>query len=289
MPLTLIKPRTETRYLSLTVVDSLYLLYLAMIALLSVLSDLSWRVLEIHVGIACFILLLAALETRSKPARFIHDWYPLLMFIFCFEEVARYSLSIVPHWQDSWLISLENALFGGAPNLWLSGFASRFWSEVMDIGYFSYYAMFMVVGGKLYTRPNKRAFHELTISTVFTYFLAYLIYLAFPTEGPQHTMAALNNAPHGAIFNSMVRLIQHHAGVHGSWLLGESPSSRRLMSFSFSFSSFAFSPYCQSSFPSLLRISSVCFVASVNGFAVGPCLGVSCLICGNQRNQRHQR
>ena len=194
----------------------LYLGYLALIGLLSLLSENSLRVLEIHIGIACFILLVAALDKKSSFARFLHDCYPVLMFIFCFEEIARYSLSIVPHWQDSWLIHLERTWFGRSPNLWMSSFASPFWSEVMDIGYFSYYAMFMIVGGKLYTWKNKQAFYELTLSTAFTYFLAYLIYLLFPTEGPHHTMAALDKVPHGAMFNSMVRLIQHHAGVHGN-------------------------------------------------------------------------
>jgi len=194
----------------------LYLGYLALIGLLSLLSENSLRVLEIHIGIACFILLVAALDKKSSFARFLHDCYPVLMFIFCFEEIARYSLSIVPHWQDSWLIHLERTWFGRSPNLWMSSFASAFWSEVMDIGYFSYYAMFMIVGGKLYTWKNKQAFYELTLSTAFTYFLAYLIYLLFPTEGPHHTMAALDKVPHGAMFNSMVRLIQHHAGVHGN-------------------------------------------------------------------------
>ena len=197
-------------------VDSLYLGYLALIGLLSLLSENSLRVLEIHIGIACFILIVAALDKKSRIARFLHDWYPLLMFIFCFEEVAKYSLSIVSHWQDSWFINLENALFRRSPNLWMRPFASPFWSEVMDIGYFSYYVMFMIVGGRLYTRENKQAFHELTLSTVFTYFLAYMIYLLFPTQGPHHTTAALDEVPHGAIFNSMVRLIQQHAGVHGN-------------------------------------------------------------------------
>ena len=214
--LTPIKTPNETRYVTLTVVDSLYLGYLALIGLLSLLSENSLRVLEIHIGIGCFILLVAALDQKSRIARFLHDWYPLLMFIFCFEEVARYSLSIVPHWQDSWLIDLESALFRRSPNRWMSSFASPFWSEVMDIGYFSYYVMFMIVGGKLYTWKNKQAFHELTLSTVFTYFLAYVIYLVFPTEGPHHTMAALDKIPPGSVFNSMVRLIQNHAGVHGN-------------------------------------------------------------------------
>jgi len=198
-------------------VDRLYLIFLLFMALLAAARSGSWPSFVLaHLFIAACIITLAANARRSPVLRFLHDWYPLAMFIFSFEEVARFSLSLVPHWQDHWLIAFEEWLFGLSPNLFFSRFHSPWLSELMDLGYFSYYPMFPVVGGLLYARQDKRLFRELMQCSVLMYFLSFAIYLVLPVEGPRHALPALVLPPHGGLFNWLVRAIQHNAGVHGN-------------------------------------------------------------------------
>jgi membrane-associated phospholipid phosphatase len=171
----------------------------------------------LHLGATAFILVLAAGSRRWRAVRFLHYWYPLLMFIAIFEEVAQLSLLFVSEWQDIHIIEIEAFFFSIPPTVYMGSWASWWFTELMEIGYFSFYVLFLVVGGKLYTWDDKRPFWELTASTVLMYWFCYAFYLGFPTEGPRHTMAHLHTVElTGGPFHWFVELIQSGAGVHGN-------------------------------------------------------------------------
>lgn len=212
----------------LRLVDRLYLGYLLAMAVLAIARTMSWPSLVLtHALIAALIITLARNAQRSAVARFLHDWYPLVMFIFSFEQVARFSLFLVPHWQDHWVIALEARLFGVSPNFWLVRFSSPVLSELMDLGYFSYYPTFPIAAGLLYARSDRRAFHELMLTSVLMYLLCFIAYLAVPTEGPRHAFGPRITPPSGAFFSWLVSFIQQGAGVHGNAL----PSSHVALAF----------------------------------------------------------
>jgi membrane-associated phospholipid phosphatase len=199
-------------------------LYLAWFGLLSVaVGGLHSQVeawpefLLVHVACAGAVVGLALAARRSKAAHFLHDWYPLAVFIVCFEEVARLSLTIVPHWQDGYLLAFEARLFPVPPTVWLGSLASRPFTELVDLGYFSYFLLLMVVGGVLYRRRDKQAFREVMLASVASYLVCYVVFLLFPTEGPAHTLAPLHTTviPGGPI-HWAVTFLQRHAGVHGN-------------------------------------------------------------------------
>jgi membrane-associated phospholipid phosphatase len=155
---------------------------------------------------------------RSFFWRFLHDWYPLLAFIICFEEVSRLSFLFRDGWQDHYLLTVETRVFAVPPTVWLGRHGSPLLTELLEAGYFSYFIVLMIVGGRFYATENWRAFRQVMDATVFSYLLCYLFFLAFPTEGPAHTLAPLHNfpIPGGRPFHWMVKLIQSKAGVHGN-------------------------------------------------------------------------
>jgi membrane-associated phospholipid phosphatase len=202
----------------LTLIDRLYLLYLAAIALLAL-----WRgpsglqAVYLHSIIALLIILLAVNRSRSVTLALLHDWYPLAMFIFSFEEISRFSLALVGYWQDHRLISVERSLLG-SPNIWIGEAASRPFSEFMDFGYFTYYPMFPVVGSLLYASRDKAVFRRLMLSSVLMYLISFTVYIGFPCEGPRRALPGFVSPPAGYLFSWLVRLIQGGAGVHGNAL-----------------------------------------------------------------------
>lgn len=174
--------------------------------------------LALHAACLAGLLLLgAAAARRNRVWNFLHDWYPLVAFIVCFEEVARLSFLLVDGWQDAWLLALEARLFPVPPTVWLQRFASPGFTELMEVGYFSYFALLMIVGGVLYRRADRRPFREIMSASVLSYFFCYAVFLLFPTEGPAHTLAAQHTvALHGGPFHWAVLEIQRLGGVHGN-------------------------------------------------------------------------
>ncbi len=202
-------------------VDRLYLLYLFALSLLIVVFHFRlphWSLyLLFHALGAAVILLLAGGARRSRVLIFLHDWYPALAFIICFEEVAALSLLVVPEWRDSYILALEARVFRTPPTVWLSRFQSRWITELVEVGYFSYFTYILIVGGALYAWRDRRPFREVMSANVLSYMLCYLWFILFPTEGPAHTLAGLHAPPlHGGPAHWAVLLIQKIAGVHGN-------------------------------------------------------------------------
>ncbi len=163
------------------------------------------------------IVLLAAGARRSRAVAFLHDWYPVLAFIICFEEVARLSLLVVWHWRDAYILEFESRVFPIPPTEWLRRLASRWVTEILELGYFSYFLYILIVGGAFYARDDKRPFREVMSANVLAYGLCYIWFLLFPTQGPAHTLPGIPNAElSGGPFHWAVLLIQNLGGVRGN-------------------------------------------------------------------------
>jgi len=179
----------------------------------------SWPAL-LFTNILCLVvvLLLVRNAERSPVWNFLHDWYPLAMPIVTFEEVSRLSLVLRNAWQDHYLLALEARFFVVPPTVWLGQHGSRWITELVEIGYFSYFVLLMIVAGTFYARKMGRPFREVMDASVLSYMLCYAVFLLFPTEGPAHTLRAQHNfpLPGDGPFHWAVLLIQKHAGVHGN-------------------------------------------------------------------------
>lgn len=175
-----------------------------------------WLLLLHLLGLAV-ILLLANLAPRLSVLNFLHDWYPLVLPIATFEEVAFLSREALPGWRDHLLLAFEGKLFSVPPTAWFSQNASWWLTEILEVGYFSYYVFLIIVGGVLYARADKRPFRSVMAASTLSYLMCYIIFIVFPTEGPAYTLAALHSQPlPGGPFHTLVTLIQRQAGVHGN-------------------------------------------------------------------------
>lgn len=172
------------------------------------------------VDFVCLIVVgfLVRNRLRSLRWRFVHHWYPVIMFIVCFEETSYLSFLLRDRWQDQYLLQLEGWLFSVPPTVWLGRLSSPLVTELMEVGYFSYFLLFLIVGGVLYSRQDKHPFRQVMDTTVLSYLICYLVFILFPTEGPAYTLAAQPNVqlPGAGPFHWMVLWIQKTAGVHGN-------------------------------------------------------------------------
>jgi membrane-associated phospholipid phosphatase len=181
----------------------------------------------LHLIIIAVILYLAACSSLGRWWRFAHDWYPMLVFIAAFEETARLSLAFVPRWQDALILRAEAVFFTVPPSVWLSRIHEFWFVELLEFGYFTFYWIMFVVGGVLYggiwnakspteAGDPRQPFRIWMDATVLGYIACYIVFLAFPTEGPAHTLPRHLSTGFTGPFHWLVQLIQHHAGVHGN-------------------------------------------------------------------------
>jgi len=201
--------------------DRIYLLSLVIIApwvLVSPRVENGWWLAGINVASVGVIRGLQLWAKRWRVGEFLHDWYPLGMFVVCFEEVSRLSFLVREDWQDHYILAVESGVFSVPPTVWLGQHGSWLLTEVLEIGYFSYFVILMIVGGVFYARKDKRPFRQVMDATVLAYLLCYVVFILLPMEGPAHTLAAQHDfpLPGGGPFHWMVQLIQSNAGVHGN-------------------------------------------------------------------------
>jgi membrane-associated phospholipid phosphatase len=181
----------------------------------------------LHLIIIALVVSLTACSPFGRWWRFAHDWYPTLVFVAAFEETARLSLIFIPHWQDALILRAEAVLFNVPPSLWLNRIHEFWIVELLEFGYFTFYWIMFVVGGVLYAGiwnansaaeavDSRQPFRIWMDATVLGYVVCYIVFLAFPTEGPAHTLPRHLSTGFTGPFHWLVQLIQHHAGVHGN-------------------------------------------------------------------------
>ena len=156
-------------------------------------------------------------------------WYPETY------EINR----VLPNF-DYLLANFEQYLFGFQPALVFSKCCNQHWfSELMNMAYFSYYPLIIGTGLYFYF-TNSKYFGLFFFTILFSFYSYYTIYVLFPTAGPQYYYYAIgiNKVASGIFpdvlnyFNYNQTLLPHPSSsgfffqlVEKSQLLGERPTA----------------------------------------------------------------
>ncbi|MCE5332890.1 MAG: phosphatase PAP2 family protein [Bacteroidales bacterium] len=229
------------RYLTVEKLTFAYILITSLIIVITRYGTYSgFELLKYRLIIACIIIALAYVNNikdwwiiRILRVAFIGGllsyWYPETY------EINR----VLPNF-DFILANLEQNIFGFQPALVFSKHFTQLWfSELMNMGYFSYYPL--IIGTALYFYfANPKYFGLFFFTVLFSFYLYYIIYIIFPTAGPQYYYYAIGmdnalsgNFPDvGYYFNYHNTLLanQDNSGyfyhlVENTQLLGERPTA----------------------------------------------------------------
>ena len=201
--------------------DELTAVYLLVTASLMVLfreQVAHWSILLcLHLTTAALLLWL---HSFSGPLRrfwkFLHDWYPVLVFPLLYKEVEFLAAAFGDWGLTEPIRSLEAVLFQGHPSLYLS----QQWnwvplSEYLHFCYFAFMVMLPVVGGYWYGKGQMLAFRELLFLVGIAFYGSYLFFILFPVDSPFY----LANPPEGTIadyfFYNLVHEISSRGGARG--------------------------------------------------------------------------
>ena len=206
--------------------ESLTLGYLLIVLIFLAISphppSAALRITGVH-GAAFFgVLLLASFADRSRVLRWLHDFYPMLLFVVLFAEFTHLSTVLFPYWLEPLLIKLDLGVFGGPPLHWVAAHLSPAAVEFFAVAYLSYY---LIIPGTLLLVYRKNYPHELTAAAsriCLTMYTCYVLFMLIPARGPHH---ALPNADplliEGGFFTNLIHLMQRTESVEG----GAFPSS----------------------------------------------------------------
>jgi len=125
-----------------------------------------------------------------------------------FKEIYLMVRPIHPVDYDSVLIAVDRWVFGVNPTQWLGQFAHPLLTEVLQIAYFSYYLIFILVGVELYRRYPIAEFDHGAFLIVYGFYLSYLGYFLLPAIGPRftlHDFYALDRDLPGLLFTPWMR------------------------------------------------------------------------------------
>ncbi len=177
-----------------------------------------------RLGVLLFLGFLLIWE-QKKPSpflNFIHLFYPILLLTYLFGETAWFNHLFFSHPFDDWLQKWDKLLFGFEPSVAFSKHFSEAWmSELLNMGYFSYYFMPVGVALAFFLKHPKKTDQAIFI-IVTSFFIYYLFFIVFPSEGPHYYLDyPSNQAIHSGLFSHWVQTVEHY----GDKPTGAFPSS----------------------------------------------------------------
>ncbi|MCX6133057.1 MAG: phosphatase PAP2 family protein [Ignavibacteriales bacterium] len=157
-----------------------------------------------------FFLAWGAKEKKTRLLVGLHRWYCYLIIIFVFKEIYLMVHPIHPTDYDQVLIAIDHWVFGVHPTQWIGQFAHPVLTEILQIAYFSYYILFIILGVEIYRRYAIEAFDKAAFMIVYGFYLSYLGYFSLPGVGPRftlHDFALLETELPGILLTNTLRAI----------------------------------------------------------------------------------
>jgi len=154
------------------------------------------------------VLLYCNQKISNRTLNFLRNVYPIFVSGFFYSETIHYNKLFFDD-IDPYLIALEYQLFSSQPSVSFSSyFNSLLFSEMMYIGYFSFYLL--IIGFTVYTYFKKTYLNEQSIfilcSSLYIY---YYVFALIPAQGPQFFFdSPLNNLPKAYMFDKVMHFIQ---------------------------------------------------------------------------------
>jgi membrane-associated phospholipid phosphatase len=184
--------RKLVSYLSpVDLVSIIFLLLLTALNLIFRARVEQWFVLAvINVAIITGILLLAraAEEKKTRLLIGLHRWYCYLIILLIFKEIYLMVHPVHPTDYDQLLIAIDHWMFGTNPTQWMGRFVHPVLTEILQIAYFSYYILFIILGVELFRRRAIQDFDTAAFLIVYGFYLSYIGYFALPGVGPRFTL-----------------------------------------------------------------------------------------------------
>lgn len=159
-------------------------------------------------GVIVFIVLLfnVRMPGFENLTFFIKISYSSALLLYWYGETASLN-SVLFSSFDGILYQLDEKLFGYQPSVEFSKFLAPLFSEVMYLGYFSYYVL-NAIAILFYFIYDKQNTTRVVFIIIFSFFIYYWFFILFPSIGPQYYLASeLRNVPAGIFLQDYIKYL----------------------------------------------------------------------------------
>jgi len=190
-----------------------FLLFLTVLNLIFHTRVVQWPTLvAVNLAVIALIGILAwsAENKKTKLLIGLHRWYCYAIILFIFKELYLMVHPIHPTDYDPVFIAIDRWMFGVNPTEWLGRYAHPVITEILQIAYFSYYFLFIILGVEIYRRYTIEKFDKAAFLVVYGFYLSYIGYFSFPGVGPRftlHDFSAINTELPGILVTNFLREI----------------------------------------------------------------------------------
>jgi membrane-associated phospholipid phosphatase len=144
------------------------------------------------VAAALPVLFDVAVPRRRCGPWTLRDLYPMLLLPALWTELGLLRELVGTPAHDAAVAALDRTLFGVHLNAaWAPAMPWRWLSETMQALYFGYYLVAFGVPLILVIAGRHGALRDAVLCMMTTYLACYVIYIAFPVDGPAHTLPRL--------------------------------------------------------------------------------------------------
>ncbi len=178
--------------------DLLTLSFLALLSGVAVFSarmNTSWvSLLATYAALAVAIVSIAVYRTSVDPAKkgfYISVVVTVITVFSIFNSLGALIAGIHRTTFDAYLISIDHALFGVHPTVWMERLISPTLSAVLQFAYLTYYFIPISLGTVLIARSRFGAFEEVLFGILLCFYVSYIGYLLLPAIGPRFTLGHL--------------------------------------------------------------------------------------------------
>ena len=184
--------RTETAMSSRgpLAVDYLVLAYLAAtgIVALTSLTGMGLGLAALHAAGMGLVWWMASLPLPSHGlVLFFRMFYPVALTPLLYLELAPLNQVHVTGYFDATVMQWEELLFGTQLATVFSEWYGRLWfSEMLHLGYFSYYFIVPGAAATAYLLKGPRALERASFTIALAFFICYLCFSVFPVAGPRY-------------------------------------------------------------------------------------------------------
>jgi farnesol dehydrogenase len=174
--------------------------------------------LAAHIGAAFMPRLLErAPDSQSGLSRSVRDFYPLLWVIAFWTELDFLRAYLHDLANDGPIVALEHTIFGtDLSSAWIASMPHVWLSELMHFLYFAYYPLIFVPPLALAIMGRTAALRDVILRLVVTYLACYLIYIAFPVDGPHFLTPGYEGALRDGLFYKLVHTLQDFGDSRGA-------------------------------------------------------------------------
>ena len=187
-----------------------YLAATAVVALAS-LSPTGLLIAALHVGAIGFIAWAAVFPLpKHGLAVFFRLFYPVALTPILYLELAPLNQLHVTGYFDATVMRWEELLFGTQLAMAFSERIGHLWfSEMLHIGYFSYYFIVPGAAATAYLLKGPRALERASFTIALAFFICYLCFSVFPVAGPRYDFPTIaGDGPAGPTFALVHTLLE---------------------------------------------------------------------------------